>query len=69
MQPARAEAIRHVSEAALRRPNVARWYVDFDKCLPFFNENLGCGICLAVCPFSRPLIGARLVRKLAAKRG
>ncbi len=45
-----------------------RWYVDFDKCLPYFNENLGCAICLAVCPFSRPVIGPRLVKKLAAKR-
>jgi ferredoxin len=46
-----------------------RWYVDFDRCLPYFNEYLGCGICLAVCPFSRPVIGPRLVRKLAIKRG
>ena len=45
-----------------------RWYVDFDKCLPYFNENLGCAICLAVCPFSRPVIGPRLVSKLAKKR-
>jgi epoxyqueuosine reductase len=45
-----------------------RWYVDFDKCLPYFNENTGCGICIAVCPFSRPEIGPRLVGKLAAKR-
>ena len=45
-----------------------RWYVDFDKCLPYFNEHLGCALCLAVCPFSRPGIGANLVAKLA-KRG
>ena len=45
-----------------------RWYVDFDKCLPYFNENMGCAICLAVCPFSRPIIGPRLVKKLAARR-
>jgi ferredoxin len=45
-----------------------RWYVDFDKCLPYFNENLGCAICLAVCPFSRPVIGPRLVAKLARRR-
>ena len=46
-----------------------RWYVDFDKCLPYFNENLGCAICLAVCPFSRPVIGPRLVNKLEMVRG
>jgi epoxyqueuosine reductase len=41
-----------------------RWYVDFDKCLPYFNENLGCALCLAVCPFSRPEVGENLVTKL-----
>jgi ferredoxin len=45
-----------------------RWYVDFDKCLPYFNENLSCAICLAVCPFSRPEVGPRLVDKLARRR-
>jgi formate hydrogenlyase subunit 6/NADH:ubiquinone oxidoreductase subunit I len=45
-----------------------RWYVDFDKCLPYFNENLSCAICLAVCPFSRPGIGTQLVDKLATRR-
>ncbi len=45
-----------------------RWYVDFDKCLPYFNENMGCGICLAVCPFSLPGVGPRLVDKLAIRR-
>jgi epoxyqueuosine reductase len=45
-----------------------RWYVDFDKCLPYFNEAHSCAICLAVCPFSRPGIGGNLIRKLAAKR-
>ena len=48
-----------------------RWYVDFDKCLPYFNENNGCAICLPACPFSRPVIGPRLVAKLEkrASRG
>ena len=45
-----------------------RWYVDFDKCLPYFNEAYSCAICLAVCPFSRPNIGVNLVQKLAARR-
>jgi len=45
-----------------------RWYVDFDKCLPYFNENLSCALCLAVCPFSRPEIGLNLVAKLARRR-
>jgi ferredoxin len=45
-----------------------RWYVDFDKCLPYFNENLSCALCLAVCPFSRPEVGSNLVAKLAKRR-
>jgi epoxyqueuosine reductase len=46
---------------------VRRWYVDFDKCLPFFNENMGCAACLPACPFSRPGVGERLVTKLAKR--
>ncbi len=49
-----------------------RWYVDFDRCLPYFNENYSCAACIAVCPFSRPGVGPNLVGKLArrvAKRG
>lgn len=41
-----------------------KYYVDFDKCLPYFNENQGCAICIAVCPWSRPGIGLNLAAKL-----
>jgi ferredoxin len=44
-----------------------RFYVDFDKCLPYFNENMSCAICLAACPFSTPVVGPRLVQKLALR--
>ena len=30
----------------------------------FFNENYGCGICLAVCPWSLPGRGPRIVEQL-----
>lgn len=46
---------------------IEKWYVDFDKCLPYFNENTGCGICLAVCPWSRPGVPQNLIKKLAKK--
>ncbi len=46
---------------------VQKWYVDFDKCLPFFNETAGCAICITACPFSRPEIGENLVAKLARR--
>lgn len=45
-----------------------KWYVDFDKCLPYFNEHQGCAICIAVCPWSRPGIAPRLAEKMARRR-
>ena len=41
-----------------------KWYVDFDKCIPFFNERAGCAICIAVCPWSIPGRGPRIVEQL-----
>ena len=29
-----------------------KWYVDFDRCVPYFSDNYGCAICLEVCPWS-----------------
>jgi epoxyqueuosine reductase len=45
-----------------------KWYVDFDRCLPFFNQSHGCAICVAVCPWSRPGVGTSLAEKLARRR-
>ena len=47
---------------------VERWYVDFDRCVPYFNEHSGCGICLAVCPFSLPGRGPVISRKMLRRR-
>ena len=44
-----------------------KWYVDFDKCIPFFNQHQGCATCIAVCPWSRPGVGPRLAEKLARR--
>ena len=44
-----------------------KWYVDFDKCLPYFVESHTCGICLAVCPWSRPDIADNLLKKFVRK--
>lgn len=46
---------------------VKKWYVDFDRCLPFFNQTNGCAICIAVCPWSRPGVGLNLAAKLARR--
>lgn len=43
---------------------VEKWYVDFDKCIPYFGETLSCAICLAQCPWSRPGNAANLIQKL-----
>jgi ferredoxin len=50
---------------------VKKWYVDFDKCIPFFNEHFGCAICIVVCPWSKPGRGPRIVDQLKrrARRG
>ncbi len=47
---------------------VEKWYVDFDKCIPYFNETHGCGICIAVCPWSRPGTAPRLAEKMLRRR-
>jgi epoxyqueuosine reductase QueG len=39
---------------------VVKWYVDFDRCLPYFNDSYGCGICVAVCPWSQPGVAKKL---------
>lgn len=46
----------------------AKWYVDFDKCVLFFNENKSCAICLAVCPWSRPGVAPSLAEKMARRQ-
>ena len=43
-----------------------RWYVDFDRCLPFFNEHEGCAICLSVFPWIYPGVAPNLLQKLVA---
>lgn len=44
-----------------------KWYVRFDDCVPYFNEHYGCGICIAVCPFSKPGVAPRMAEKLARR--
>ena len=45
-----------------------RWYVDFDKCVPYFTATYGCAICIEVCPWSEPGRGPKLSQMLLAKR-
>ncbi len=45
-----------------------KWNVDFDKCVLYFNEHDGCGICLAICPWSRPGVAPRLADKMTRRK-
>lgn len=45
-----------------------KWYVDFDKCIPYFNDTQGCGICIAACPWSTPGRAPRLASRMSERR-
>ena len=45
-----------------------KWYVDFDKCVPYFVKTCGCAICIEVCPWSEPGRGSWLSEKMMARR-
>jgi epoxyqueuosine reductase len=47
---------------------VRKWYVDFDKCIPYFVKTYGCAICIEVCPWSEPGRGPALSEKLLSAR-
>lgn len=47
---------------------IEKWYVDFDKCVPYFVKTFGCGICIQVCPWTKPGRGPDLSEKLLNKR-
>jgi epoxyqueuosine reductase QueG len=57
-----------ITDAKQMVRGVEKWYVDFEKCMPYFAETRSCGICIAVCPWSRPGIADRLVMKWAKRR-
>jgi Pyruvate/2-oxoacid:ferredoxin oxidoreductase delta subunit len=48
-----------------------KWYVDFDKCAPYFSIAGGCAICFQVCPWAEdgrgPILSEQLLKKRAAK--
>lgn len=45
-----------------------KWYVNFDKCVPYFAETRGCGICIEVCPWSEPGKGLDLTQIVLKRR-
>ncbi len=47
---------------------VEKWFVDFDKCIPYFGEALGCAICITKCPWSAPGRAPKLMQKMLRRR-
>ena len=45
-----------------------KWYVDFDRCIPYFVKTLGCAICIEVCPWSEPGRGPGLSEQILRRR-
>ncbi|MFQ4138625.1 4Fe-4S dicluster domain-containing protein [Nodosilinea sp. PGN35] len=58
-----------ISPAKQMVRGMERWYVNFDKCAPYFAETRGCGICIEVCPWSEPGRGPRMMKTLLERRG
>lgn len=47
---------------------VEKYYVNFDKCVPYFNDTGGCGVCIARCPWSNPDTLPILLPKMAQEK-
>lgn len=58
-----------ISPAKQMVRGVERWYVDFDKCIPYFAEAASCGICIAECPWTRPSARPKLLATMARRIG
>ena len=46
---------------------IERWYVNFDRCIPYFAEAASCGICIAECPWTRPSVRPKLLTTMAQR--
>jgi ferredoxin len=47
---------------------VEKWFINFDKCILYFNENNGCAVCLAKCPWNKKGTAPRLAEKLTKRQ-
>jgi epoxyqueuosine reductase QueG len=59
---------RAISEEKQLVRGERKWYVDFDKCIPYFVKTYGCAICIEVCPWSEPGRGPALSDRVLALR-
>jgi len=56
-----------ISDSKQMIRGVERWYVDFDKCIPYFAEAASCGICIADGPWTRPDARPKLLATMAKR--
>jgi Pyruvate/2-oxoacid:ferredoxin oxidoreductase delta subunit len=56
-----------ISREKLMVRGSVKWAVDFDRCIPYFNETFGCGICIAVCPWSTPGRAPKLAERFSRR--
>ncbi|MDW5267686.1 MULTISPECIES: 4Fe-4S dicluster domain-containing protein [Acidobacteriaceae] len=56
-----------ISEQKQMVRGLERWYVNFDKCIPYFAEAASCGICFAECPWTRPTVRPKLLSTMAKR--
>jgi len=47
---------------------VDKWYVDFDRCIPYFTKTKGCAICIQACPWAEAGRGFTISEKMLARR-
>ncbi|MEZ4588128.1 MAG: 4Fe-4S dicluster domain-containing protein [Gemmatimonadales bacterium] len=47
---------------------VDKWYVDFDRCIPYFTKTKGCAICIEACPWAETGRGFTISEKMLARR-
>lgn len=52
-----------ISDSKKMVRGVKKFYVDFEKCMPYMTDNFGCGICLKVCPWGKETVANRLMEK------
>jgi epoxyqueuosine reductase len=58
-----------ISEKKQMVRGAERWFVDFDKCIPAFTELSGCAVCIAECPWTRPMVRPKLLATMTQRMG
>ena len=38
---------------------MTKWFVETEKCVPYFSSHYACAICLAVCPYNAKAFGGQ----------